>query len=228
MADERVAPGGCAQTGIHLPAFIVVTDSKLSQHIISAAFTVCSIHRAQHPPCGQHRSTGYSCYFRPTCATLAIRRRPRPTTPHRLFQVIPGYSELVYTSYSKLYATRRYSRLVDGARDQIQRSFQTLYGQRQAFFYLWAFSAPLVGANEGQPKTSFAPTRGAQNIMILLKPLDLQTFSLSLHSLIRNPNPSFPSPGLRFSFARSPSYRSRHGGAARAHHPSHLIAGAQA
>ena len=42
---------------------------------------------------------------------------------------------------------------------------QTLYGRRQPFFLDGAFSAHLLGANEVQPTTSFAPKRGAQNMM---------------------------------------------------------------
>ena len=38
-----------------------------------------------------------------------------------------------------------------------------------SFFLDGAFSAHLLGANEVQPTTSFAPKRGAQNTMTLLK-----------------------------------------------------------
>ena len=45
---------------------------------------------------------------------------------------------------------------------------QTLYGERHPFFFDGACSAHLLGANEVQPTTSFAPRRGAHNIMTLL------------------------------------------------------------
>ena len=48
---------------------------------------------------------------------------------------------------------------------------QTLCGERQPFLLDGAFSAHLLGANEVQPTTSFAPKRGAQNTRTLPKAL---------------------------------------------------------
>ena len=65
-------------------------------------------------------------------------------------------------------------------------------------FFDEACSAHLLGANEVQPTTSFAPRRGAQNVMTNL--VKHHPFSSSLHPLIRSPHLSFPNP-CRYSYS---------------------------
>ena len=99
---------------------------------------------------------------------------------------------------------------------------QTLCGERHHFILDGAFFAHLLGANEVQPTTSFAPKRGAQNIMTLLKhqlspfqPLSQPSYSKSSFG--------FSPPSSVVLFCISQSYRPRHGWVAYVHRPSHLV-----